>query len=196
MSTNENLVKEYDNLRNEINQKIELHNTLLTFTITTTVAVLSLALSQNSTILYLIPFCILIPMSMRIAYYRAAMSKLSAYMIVFLEKNIDGMKWETRNAEILEIDSKSGMKRAVRFATSRYYECLILTVICYILYLLDYLKDKEISSMVVVNMLWPLLLVGWEFWVTKCINSLDEEKQYWVEQWNKLSNREVQNIEI
>ena len=83
MSTNENLVKEYDNLRNEINQKIELHNTLLTFTITTTVAVLSLAVSQNSTILYLIPFCILIPMSMRIAYYRAAMSKLSAYMIVF-----------------------------------------------------------------------------------------------------------------
>ena len=182
MSTNENLVKEYDNLRNEINQKIELHNTLLTFTITTTVAVLSLALSQNSTILYLIPFCILIPMSMRIAYYRAAMSKLSAYMIVFLEKNIDGMKWETRNVEILEIDAKSGMKRAGRFAALRYYECLILTVICYILYLLDYLKDKEISSMVVVNMLWPLLLVGWEFWVTKCINSLDEEKQYWVEQ--------------
>lgn len=191
MSTNENLVKEYDNLRNEINQKIELHNTLLTFTITTTVAVLSLAVSQNSTILYLIPFCILIPMSMRIAYYRAAMSKLSAYMIVFLEKNIDGMKWETRNVEILEIDAKSGMKRAGRFAALRYYECLILTVICYILYLLDYLKDKEISSMVVVNMLWPLLLVGWEFWVTKCINSLDEEKQYWVEQWNKLSNREV-----
>lgn len=191
MSTNENLVKEYDNLRNEINQKIELHNTLLTFTITTTVAVLSLALSQNSTILYLIPFCILIPMSMRIAYYRAAMSKLSAYMIVFLEKNIDGMKWETRNVEILEIDAKSGMKRAGRFAALRYYECLILTVICYILYLLDYLKDKEISSMVVVNMLWPLLLVGWEFWVTKCINSLDEEKQYWVEQWNKLCNREV-----
>ena len=78
-----NNIKEYDNLRNEINQKIELHNTLLTFTITTTVAVLTFALSQNKTILYLIPFCILIPMSMRIAYYRSAMSKLSAYMIVF-----------------------------------------------------------------------------------------------------------------
>ena len=46
-----NNIKEYDNLRNEINQKIELHNTLLTFTITTTVAVLTFALSQNKTIL-------------------------------------------------------------------------------------------------------------------------------------------------
>ncbi len=48
----DNLIKEYDNLRNEINQKIELHNSLLTFTITTTVAILTFALSQNRTILY------------------------------------------------------------------------------------------------------------------------------------------------
>lgn len=86
----ENMIKEYDILRNEINQKIELHNTLLTFTITTTVAVLALALAQKSSILYLIPFCILIPMSMRIAYYRTAMAKLSAYMIVFWKKTLTG----------------------------------------------------------------------------------------------------------
>ena len=40
-------LKEYDNLKNEINQKMALRNTLITFTITTTIAVLTLALSQN-----------------------------------------------------------------------------------------------------------------------------------------------------
>ena len=39
-----NLMKEYDNLRNEINQLISLHNTLLTFTITAVVTILTLAL--------------------------------------------------------------------------------------------------------------------------------------------------------
>ena len=81
----DNLIKEYDILRSEISQQIDLHNTLLTFTITTTVAVLTFALSQSMTVLYLIPFCIIIPMSMRIAYYISSMTKLSAYKIVFLE---------------------------------------------------------------------------------------------------------------
>lgn len=182
-----NNIKEYNNLRNEINQKIELHNTLLTFTITTTVAALTFALSQNKTILYLIPFCILIPMSMRIAYYRSAMSKLSAYMIVFLEKNIDGVKWETRNAALNKNLNKK-KKNINNYTILRYYECLILAIVCYIFYVIDFIKDKEICVIVVINILWPLSLVIWEVLVTKRINSVDKEKQYWIEQWNALKN--------
>lgn len=150
-----NNIKEYDNLRNEINQKIELHNTLLTFTITTTVAVLTFALSQNKTILYLIPFCILIPMSMRIAYYRSAMSKLSAYMIVFLEKNIDGVMWETRNVAL--INENLNNKKKNYYTALRYYECLILAIVCYIFYVIDFIKDKEICLIVVIKALLQML---------------------------------------
>lgn len=185
---NNNNIKEYDNLRNEINQKIDLQNTLLTFTITTTVAVLTFALSQNKTILYLIPFCILIPMSMRIAYYRSAISKLSAYMIVFLEKNIDGVKWETRNAALINENLNNKKKNINNYTVLRYYECLILAIVCYIFYVIDFIKDKEICVIVVINILWPLSLVIWEVLVTKRINSVDKEKQYWIEQWNALKN--------
>ena len=81
----EQILKEYEMLRQEINQKIELHNTLLTFTITSTILVLTVAASEKMTSLYLFPFCVIIPMLLRIAYYRKTMAKLSAYMIVFLE---------------------------------------------------------------------------------------------------------------
>lgn len=185
-----NKIKEYDTLRNEINQKIELHNTLLTFTITTTVAVLTFALSQNMTMLYLIPFCIIIPMSMRIAYYRSAMSKLSAYMIVFLEKDLDGVKWETRNAALIEKHLNKEKKDINSYTVLRYYECLILAVVCYVFYVIDYLKDKEICVIVVVNILWPLLLVLWEVLVTKSINSVNEEKQKWINRWKELKEKD------
>ena len=181
-----NNIKEYDNLRNEINQKIELHNTLLTFTITTTVAVLTFALYQNKTIIYLIPYCILIPMTLRIENFRSAMSKLSAYMIVFLEKNIDGVMWETRNVAL--INENLNNKKKNYYTALRYYECLILAIVCYIFYVIDFIKDKEICLIVVINILWPLSLVVWEVLVTKRINSVDKEKQYWIEQWNALKN--------
>lgn len=181
--------KEYDALRNEINQKIELHNSLLTFTITTTVAILTFALSQNNAILYLIPFCIIIPMSMRIAYYRSAMSKLSAYIIVFLEENLEGMNWETRNATL----TKKILGKKLEFkipTTLRYYECLILSVVCYICYFNEYVKNKDINMQTVCSLCLPLLLVIWEIIVTKRINSMDKEKQAWINIWNGLQERD------
>lgn len=55
--TMDNLIlKEYEMLRSEIEQKISLHNTLLTFIITSTVAVITIAISEGITILYLFPF--------------------------------------------------------------------------------------------------------------------------------------------
>lgn len=185
----DNLVKEYDMLRSEINQKIELHNTLLTFTITTTVAVLTFALSKNMTVLYLIPFCIIIPMSMRIAYYRSAITKLAAYMIVFLERNLDEIKWETRNAMLIENVLSKENKSINNITILRYYECLIMAVICYAFYVLDYIKDKDISIILIINILWPLLLIVWEILITKRINSAAKEKQEWIKKWTYLKDK-------
>lgn len=90
------MVHEYESLRNEINQKIDLFNTLTTFTLTTAVAILTFALTKDNALLFLLPFCIIIPMYIRISYYRSAMVKLSAYMIVFLETKIEEFNWETK----------------------------------------------------------------------------------------------------
>lgn len=182
------MIKEYDSLRNEINQKIELHNTLLTFTITATVTSLTFALSQNKTILYLIPFCILIPMSMRIVYYRSAMLKLSAYMIVFLEKNLDRLDWETRNAELINMQFNKKKRFSRNYTSSRDYECLILSIVCYVFYAINLMKNREFCILTVLYMLLPLSLVLWEALITKRINAVDKEKQWWIDQWNELKD--------
>ena len=51
-----NIILEYESLRNEITQKIDLVNSLMTFTLTTVVAILTFALTKKNELLYLLPF--------------------------------------------------------------------------------------------------------------------------------------------
>lgn len=142
MKAQDNVIKEYEDIREEIKQKIELHNSLIMFMITTVVAVLAFAVQGNNSILYLLPFGIIIPTSMRITYYRTAMSKLSAYIIVYIENKIKGINWETCNNELINSVHNNIYDN---FTISQYYECMILSFICYSLYLSDYCKGKEIN---------------------------------------------------
>ena len=123
------IYKEYDMLHQEIEQKISLQNNLLIFMITTTVTIITLAIKSDSLLLYLFPFFIIIPITSRIAYYRMAMAKISAYMIVFLEPKLNGISWETRNVQFLR-RYNSG-KRNDRKIQLDYYECPVLGVISF-----------------------------------------------------------------
>ncbi len=138
---------EYYYLRAEINQKIQLHNQLIMFTITTTVAVLAFIFKstnhEQDLIAYLLPWFIIIPMSNRVAYYRNAMAKISAYMIVFLGKGENTFNWETRNqllTKLFEISNKG--KRKIDLL-SKDCECLMVGIACYFLYL--YVFSRESS---------------------------------------------------
>lgn len=76
--------EEYNTLRAEVLQKIELHNKLIMFAITTTVAILAFAFSQNNAYLFLLPFCVIIPVSLRVIYYRSAMVKIMHILLYLL----------------------------------------------------------------------------------------------------------------
>lgn len=173
MNINENLLKEYEDIRGEIKQKIELHNSLITFMITTVVAVLAFALERNNPALYLLPFAIIIPISMRVTYYRTAMIKLSAYVIVYLEDKLDGINWETRNTQLI---NDSSNKLFDKFTISHYYEGIILGIVCYFLYFIDYIKGKSINIQTVMFLIVPFFLVIWEGVITKRIVTFNDEK--------------------
>lgn len=178
-----NILKEYDELRDEIKQKIELHNSLITFMITTVVAVLAFALDNDNSLLYLLPFAIIIPISMRITYYRSAMVKLSAYIIVYIENEIEGLYWETRNTKLINDDVNNFYNR---FTISHYYEGIILSVVCYVLYFKDYIKDKTINFQTILFLFIPLVFVIWEGIITKRIITFNDEKNDWIEKWIKF----------
>lgn len=170
-------LKEYETLRSEIMQKISLCNTLLTFTITTTVAILTVAASEDKPFLYLIPFCVIIPMAMRIAYYRKTIAKLSGYIIVFLERDCADLKWETRNVQLIRYFNTSGFN---------YYEWLILGIVCYILFLISYVPGNAFSGIVVFHVLWPLLPLIWLCIITKYINKVDMGREAWIRNWTEI----------
>lgn len=182
----ENKIKEYDMLREEIMQKIELHNNLLIFTITTCVPILSFAFSQSNAFLYLIPFCVVIPISLRIAYYLSALVKLSSYMIVFLEDGNCGYNWETLNKAFINNRIVQKKNRIFDFTVQHYYEFIILSLVCYILYVINYVQNNQFDFFMVLNLSWPMLLVIFEAYITKRLNSFDKEKNDKVQEWQKL----------
>lgn len=180
MSAQENLLVEYKELRSEIQQEISLHNSLITFMITTVVAVLAFALDNNNILLYLLPFGIIIPISMRVVYYRYAMVKLAAYIIVFLESEIEGLNWETRNRLFLE-DNK--MKFYDKITISHYYEGIILSIISYSLYIWKLIENGNTNKIYFIT---PILLIVWEALITIRIASFDKDKKKWVCEWEKF----------
>ena len=183
-----NIIQEYCFLKEEMNQKIQLHNTLLTFTITTSVAIITFALSENNPMLYLAPLLIIIPMSMRIAYYKLSIVKIAAYIIVFIEKRICDLKWETRN-NILFSDKKTEIIDRVTFLKD--YECLILSLTSYVLYIINYVKSGELDVFVIFNIAWPLIFILYEFLITIRMRLVDKKKNEWIKQWSAIKDKKV-----
>lgn len=187
MKAHDNVIKEYEDIRGEIKQKIELHNSLIMFMITTVVAVLAFAVQGDNSILYLLPFGIIIPTSMRITYYRTAMAKLSAYIIVYIENKIKGLNWETRNNKLINSVHNNIYDN---LTISQYYEGMILSLICYLLYFFDYFKGKEVNLQTIMHVFVPFLFVLWEIVITKRIASFDKERNTWISKWKNLRDRE------
>lgn len=179
-------MKEYEILREEISQKIELQNTLLTFTITTSVAASAFALSKNNLLFYLIPFCIIIPMSTRIAYYTSAMAKLSAYMEVFLEGE-DGIIWETRNRKLINKRIRQKKKKLFDFTIYQHNECLITSIVSFFLFI--YYLVEECNQTIFIKLLAFICATAFlliEVYITYRMNSFDKDKNKWYNEWKNL----------
>ncbi len=97
----ENELEEYKLLKEEIQNCVERDNSLATFMVTAVASILTFAISVNLQIpfLFLISFCILIPFTSRISHYKTNVARISAYLIVFSEKDL-GISYENRNSKV------------------------------------------------------------------------------------------------
>jgi hypothetical protein len=185
MNKQEIMIKEYEELRCEIEQKIGIQNSLIMFMITAVIAVLAFAVEGNNSILYLLPFGIIIPTSMRITYYRTAMARISAYIVVYIEKNIKGLNWETR---IHKFVYKGHDTFRDNITISQYYEGMILSLMCYLLYFFDFIKGKTVCLSVIIYSVLPILFVIWEMIITRRIAGFTKERDFWINQWEVFKN--------
>lgn len=183
--------KEYEFLRKEIDQQQALHNTLVTFTITTVVALISFVASMDNVNpnLFLLAFCIIIPMSTRIAYYRKATAKISAYMITFLEPHLDGISWETRNVEFSE--KHGGLSHQKNRMRLNYYECFILGIVCYTLFVAGSISGEAMNYQLFLKCAIPFSLVIWEGMITHQINKIDINRVELKELWKTIDTPKI-----
>ena len=76
--------REYNYWQKTLERDVSTRTSLLTFSFTTVLAILGIALSNNSAdvspLVYLVPYFLIIPFQGRIAYYRLIHARISAYL--------------------------------------------------------------------------------------------------------------------
>lgn len=184
----EERLEEYKMLRDEMQNCIERDNSLATFMVTAVATILTFAVSANLQVpfLFLISFCIIIPFSARLAHYKGNVARISAYTIVFLEKEMS-IKYETRN--ILAKPKKT--RKSKLLISMRNYVGFWLGFISYIIYLVEYIN--KIGTNGFWNILFcilPAFLLAIVFEIDRKIDNLPKERQEWIETWKKLKNDE------
>lgn len=93
---NDNALEEYKILRSEIELKMQLTNTLAMAMVTAVTGCIIAGFQFEHRIFFFLCICIILPLSERIRYYKDGITRISEYMIVFLEDDA-GIRWESRN---------------------------------------------------------------------------------------------------
>lgn len=120
----------------------------------------------------------------RIAYYKKAIARISAYMIVFLEPKLNGISWETRNLQSNRKNNKEkGDKRKIK---PDYYESSILSVVCYLLYLYEYKAYKLRNFEDLVKMAGPVFLIAIVIYLTYRINEFSKDREAMINSWKNI----------
>lgn len=94
-SNNENTLKNYELLRAEIQNNIQLNNKISLFSFSVTAAILAFAIASEKAPLCLIPLLIMLPLAAKSAHYRKNQLIIASYLSVKVEPLLDGISWET-----------------------------------------------------------------------------------------------------
>lgn len=191
MTKQESKLEEYRMLRDEIQNCVERDNSLATFMVTAVSTILTFAISANLQVpfLFLISFCIIIPFTGRISHYKTNVARISAYLIVFLEPNMD-VKYETRNSQVKS--SKSKFSRIL--VAMRNYVGFLLGILSYIIYLVEYQnKIGFTNALDILFGILPIFLLIVVFLLDKSIDNVPKQKAVWIKNWENLKESKRKN---
>lgn len=179
----EELLEEYKMLKDEIQNCVERDNSLSTFMVTAVATILTFAISANLQLpfLFLISFCIIIPFSARIAHYKGNVARISAYIIVYLESELN-IKYETRNIQVKNPNSK----KSKLLISMRNYVGLWLGIISYAIYLEEYIQKIGLNNIFdFIFCVLPVLLLILTFIIDRKIDNVPATRNIWLELFKK-----------
>lgn len=190
------LLHEYDMVRSEIIQKIELRSNLLAVMYSSTIAILALSVTKylvETPYACLLPILIVIPISIRVAYYQEAIAKLSAYQIVFLEPELDGVQWETRNDRALKAMQSEGFDESwagwanVIVYWFRYFDYSFICVLCLVLFFLLGGCREPYGCVATIGC---MVVAVFELFLSVICRMIIPQKGSWVKRWKRIRDME------
>lgn len=116
-------------------------DTLGTFTYTVFISILGVALSTNILELFLLPFVVIVPISLKVANHKYSVGYIAGYLNVFLEDFNDEecFKWEKYHAEYYIKNPRVLKEKIIYYGASAEYilMCILTSIIFWIKYFLQ-----------------------------------------------------------
>lgn len=193
MIENDVKIKEYLTLRDEVMDALKVQNSWSTFTISAVITLLGIAIGLENKVLelFLLPFVVLFPASLKVNNFKRNVTVKVGYMITRLE-SAEGFLWESclNRYRALEKIRRTRVQKLIVFLETQ--EFTILSLVCMVLFLavLHFQKMYEtrylIEFLVCIPVLAVIILTSTDYW-----NINYEEVNGSLRMWEEL----VRNVE-
>ena len=188
--------KEYEFLRSEVLQRMDRQINLITILYTAIGALLVYILPANNPLLFVIPYVVLLPLTLRMRSNLDCMSRLSSYLIVFLETEVAELNWETNNLLRGEINRKNRKTHASIFSSTIFINCFI-SVMCYVFFLIALANAFSIINLIVGGTFCASFTIIISIISIKTILNEKTIKTKYIEEWQQvktLSKKQRQDM--
>ena len=185
--------KEYLILRDEITWRLKAIDTLGTFTYTIFISILGVALSTNIIELFLLPFVVILPISLKVANHKYSVSFISAYLNQFLEDFNDEecFKWEKFHVKYYERNPRMLKEKIIYYGS--YAEYVLMCILISIIFWIKYFSQEEICFTVYQIYGYILIQLTITFlvaFITISYIDCEKFKRPIIENWKKVKENE------
>ena len=176
-------------LRDEITWRLKVIDTLRTFSYTIFVSILGVALSTNIIELLLLPYVVIVPISLKVANHKYSVGYIAAYLNKFLEdcNQEESFKWEKMHMKYYEINSRTLREKVIYYGSSAEY--VLMVILTTIIFWIKYFNQTEIKFSVMQMhgyILLQVIIIILVIYVTISYMSFQKIKPALILNWNKV----------
>ena len=178
-------LKEYDKINTELLNKMNKQLQAVSLLYGAVGVILTFAVTNNISLMFLVPFCVIIPIYLLVIHDAHGMYKLGAYLAVFFEDSEDA--WETRLHK-LNIRTKKSLPR---WASSFHLPFIFVSVFSLVLFAFFFdwqniSQFREIAELIVATICFSAVIA---LRITQ--KDVDKLKGQYIAEWKKIKAEET-----
>lgn len=175
---------EYETLREEILSSMQTVRNYRSLLYTIVIAALAFAFDKDSAILFLVPFCAIIPLYLLAMHQVDSTMRIGAYIYVFLEPRTD-CQWETR---LLGYDKLHKNEYSTKKTSIDSYWCVSICCLILSVLKLDYYSIGIDFYITIIAQVLILIMCIWAF-IKKRPDYLKLKEKY-IKEWQEIQKLE------